>query len=61
MNSYASVKTISDETEISRAIYKAASELTASQGSKIKADEFISSLANKFPGLKMMPLGLLFL
>jgi|GEM_PF-1538191 len=56
----ASVKIISEETEISRAIFEAASELTASQGSRIKANEIVSGLANKFPGLKLMPFGMSF-
>ena len=56
----ASVKTISEETETSRAIFEAASELMASQEGRIKADELVSGLAEKFPGLKTMPLGMSF-
>ena len=56
----ASVKTISEETETSRAIYEAASELMDSQGGTIKAGDLVSGLANKFPGLKKMPLGMSF-
>ena len=40
------------ETETSKAIYQAASEMLLSKGGKITAGELISGLSNKFPGLK---------
>jgi len=40
------------ETETSKAIYEAASELVLSQSGGIRAGVLISGLAGKFPGLK---------
>jgi len=49
-----------EETETSRAIYEAASDLVLSQPSGITASELVEGLANKFPGLKPMGMGLAF-
>jgi hypothetical protein len=56
----ASVKVVSEETETSRAIYDAASELVLSQGGRIQAGALVSGLAAKFPGLKTLPQGMSF-
>ena len=44
------------ETETSKAIYEAASELVRSQANGIRAGALVSGLASKFPGLKKRPL-----
>ena len=56
----ATVKTISEETETSRAIFEAASDLVLSQPGGITASKLVEGLAGKFPGLKLMPMGLSF-
>ncbi|MDR0443229.1 MAG: porin family protein [Treponema sp.] len=48
----ASVKISLTETETSQGIFKAASDLVRSKGGRIKADELIAGLSQKFPGLK---------
>ena len=44
------------ETETSKAIYEAASELVGSQPGGIRAGALVEGLADKFPGLKKAPL-----
>jgi uncharacterized protein YceK len=56
----ASVKTISEETETSRAIHEAASALVLSKQGGITAGALVAGLADKFPGLKLMPMGMSF-
>jgi len=56
----ATVKAVSEETETSRAIYAAASDLVSSRQGGITAYALVAGLADKFPGLKPMPMGMSF-